>query len=434
MKRESFNLEYKEKVTKTFLKTVSAFANYNDGKIIFGIRDKDYKVTGVNNYKEELLKIENMINDTISPRPNFKLDVFKQDGKDIITLSVFNGLDAPYYYKDKAYKRTDTSTVEVDRDELRLLFTKGQILPFEDKLSKQSELSFDVLKKHLKKKTNLEVFNNDTLKTLNLLDGDNQYNNAAELISDNNNIMLSGVDMVEFGDSINTMLNRDRFVNMSILSQYYKAIEIFERNYVYEEIEGYHRVKKEVVPKEAFREALVNAIIHRDYSINSNIQISMYDDYLTITSPGALPEDVTEEEYLNSTLSKLRNPIIANIFFRLDLIETYGTGISRINSEYNNSLSKPKFTISKSYITIKLPITSVKHPELSEDEQLVFNAIKDNYELSRIEIEEATSFKKDKVLGLVNMLIEYNIVVKHGSGKNTVYKINSALIDREQKR
>src|SRR5574344_1474470 len=103
--KDSFNLEFKQESSKTFLKTVSAFANYNDGRIVFGI-DDDGNMTGMDNAKTESLKIENMINDSISPIPNVDIQVNKNGNKEIVILNVKKGKDTPYYYKGKAYRRS----------------------------------------------------------------------------------------------------------------------------------------------------------------------------------------------------------------------------------------------------------------------------------------------------------------------------------------
>ena len=126
--------------------------------------------------------------------------------------------------------------------------------------------------------------------------------------------------------------------------------------YQHEEIEEYNRLKKELIPKEAFREALANAIVHRVWDVNSYIQISMHDNRIEINSPGGLPEGLSKEEYLCGGIFVLRNPIIASVFYRLDLIEKFGTGIMRINNEYVDGIVEPGFEISTNYIKIILPV------------------------------------------------------------------------------
>ena len=106
--RETRILEFKETVTNTFLKTVSAFSNYDGGEILFGV-DDDGNIKGLSNAKQACLDIENKINDSISPQPNYTLEI--QNNEQTIKLSVKSGLQKPYLYKSKAYKRNDTSTI-----------------------------------------------------------------------------------------------------------------------------------------------------------------------------------------------------------------------------------------------------------------------------------------------------------------------------------
>lgn len=131
MRNENRYVEFKESTkSKTYLKTVSAFANYDGGKIYFGIRD-DGSVCGVENIIKERLNIENQINDNIKPRPNYHIEV---DDQNILVLEVICGEDKPYYYNNKAYKRNDTSTIEIERLELQRLILEGQNLNFEKSL------------------------------------------------------------------------------------------------------------------------------------------------------------------------------------------------------------------------------------------------------------------------------------------------------------
>ncbi|MGB4439240.1 MAG: RNA-binding domain-containing protein [Sedimentibacter sp.] len=420
--KEKFNLELKEEITKGFLKTVSAFSNYNNGQIIFGI-DNNGDLVGIKNVEDECLRIENMINDSIDPVPSFKMEVEKIDDKVIIKLNVIKGKDTPYYYKGKAYKRSDTSTVEIDRFELRRLAIEGINMDYEERRASPQSFNFNKLESKFIEKAGIKNINLDILKTLNLYNKDGYYNIAAELLADDNNMEFSGLDIVRFGKDINQILYRETICKRSLLSQYDRAIEIFEQYYQYEEIEGYLRVKKELIPKEAFRESLANAIVHRVWDVNSYIQISMYEDRVEINSPGGLPQGISKDEYLNGNISILRNPIIAGVFYRLDIIEKFGTGIARINKEYENSISKPSFDISGNNICIRLPIIDVNRLGLSEEEVFVLNILKDEMELSRGELDKKSGFNKSKTIRLINSLVEKNLIQKFGNGPGTTYRL-----------
>jgi ATP-dependent DNA helicase RecG len=421
--RERYNLEFKEEITTKFLKTVSAFANYNDGEIIFGIENKG-KVLGMNGDLEKvILKIEHMINDSIKPVPYFEINLKEIDNKKIIIVEVKKGKDTPYYCKGKAYKRSDTSTVEVDRFELRRLAMEGTNMHYEDRKSSSKELNFNILEAKLKKEAGIEKINLDILKTLNLYNKDGYYNIAGELLADQNDIAFSGIDIVKFGKDINKILYRKTISNVSLLTQFDSAIDIFEQYYVFEEIDDYNRIKKELIPKEAFREALANAIVHRVWDTNSYIQIAMSEDKIEINSPGGLPEGISEDEYLYGNISVLRNPIIAGVFNRLNIIEKFGTGIARINKEYIHSISKPNFEVSENRIKIILPNTEIDQLDLSKDESRIYELLKTKGELSRKDIDLKTGYDKSKSLRILNTLVEKNIIIKLGSGRAITYRL-----------
>ena len=413
--KESRELELKSTITNTFLKTVSAFSNYNTGKIIFGVDDTG-QIIGLENIEELCLDLENKINDNISPKPDFRF--IKDNKKNIITLIVEEGFNKPYLYKGKAYKRNDTSTVEVDRIEFNRLTLLGLNQYYEELKARKQDLEFKVLKKELEEKLSLKDFSKDILKTLNLYDDKNGYNNAAELFADKNN--FAGVDIAKFGKNIDEILDRNLFINMSIISQFQKTLEVFNRYYKYEQILGSERIEKELIPEKAFRETIANALIHRTWDVNSNIRISMYEDKIEISSPGGLPSGISEKEYLNGQISQLRNPILANIFFRLKYIEMFGTGIRRINESYKDYSVKPAFEIFENSIKITLPIITTRL-FLTTDEKIVMDILEKGAILSSSEILKMTELKKDKLNRLLKKLIQKNYIDVIGNGRGTKY-------------
>ena len=140
--RETRTIEFKETITNTFLKTVSAFSNYDGGTIFFGI-DDDGNVKGLPDVKQSCLDIENKINDSISPQPNYTLET--QNNDQTIKLTVKSGVQKPYLYKSKAYKRNDTATIEVDTLEFSRLILEVKNIRFEELPCKEQKLSFEVL-------------------------------------------------------------------------------------------------------------------------------------------------------------------------------------------------------------------------------------------------------------------------------------------------
>lgn len=414
--KESKTLEFKETVTKTFLKTVSAFSNYGGGKIIFGIDDNG-NVKGIEKSEDVCIDIENSINDNISPQP--KYNILVNDDR-TITLTVFEGDNKPYFYKSKVYKRNDTATIEVDTFELTRLILESKKINFEELPSEKKDLKFIYLEEKLKEYIKIESFNTDTLKTLNLYNEKSGYNNAANILSDNST--FPGVDVAMFGDTINIIKKRTTLENMSILQMYDKAVEVYDDYYKYEEIEGSYRKKIELIPEEAFREALANALIHRSWDINARIRVAMFNDRIEISSPGGLPNGMTLDEYLHGMISLRRNPIIRNVFYRLGIVEIFGTGILRINHAYENSIRKPIYNVSANSIQIILPLYDANFT--IEDNQSVIYKVLSKYEnMSISDILPHVPFGRSKTKELLKKMESEGIVKVVGKGKATKYHI-----------
>lgn len=415
--RETRILEFKETITNTFLKTVSAFSNYDGGEILFGV-DDDGNIKGLSDVKQACLDIENKINDSISPQPNYTLEI--QNNDQTIKLSVKSGLQKPYLYKSKAYKRNDTSTIEVDTLEFSRLVLEGKNIRFEELPCKDQELSFEILQSNLKEKIQIETFNKDTLKTLNLYDDVNGFNNAAGLLADKNH--FPGIDIVKFGENISIIQKRITFENTSVLDIYEKALSVFRDYYQYEVIQGADRKMAEKIPEAAFREAIANALIHRVWDVDLQIRVSMFDDRIEVVSPGGLPSGITEDEYLSGKLSVLRNRNLANVFYRLGFVEIFGTGITRIKQVYSEASVKPSFEVSENAIQIVLPVYE-ESTNLTEDEKVVYKLLSRNMLKSMSEIAPYISFGKSKTTKLLKDMEQKGVIAIEGKGKGTKYRI-----------
>lgn len=414
MQRETRDLEFKEFVSNTFLKTVSAFANYGDGRILFGVND-DGEAVGLSNLPQTCLDIENRINDSISPLPEYRLEINKDA---TITLWVYKGPNTPYLYKNKAYRRSDSASIEVDRLELNRLILTGMNQDFEDLPAHSQQLTFHVLEKNMEKQIGICKLNQDILKTLGFFNAQGQYNYAAELLADKNS--FSGVDIIRFGGSIDEIRERKKIEQVSILTQYHEALHSFRMQYQYEKIVGAERQLVEAVPEKAMREALANSLVHRVWDVRTPIHIGFFPDYIEITSPGGLPEGLSIDEYLYHRISILRNPKIANIFYRLGYIESFGTGVQRIIDAYAGSQVKPDFFITENAVRITLPVLQAI-PKLKPDETVIFQILLQNRLMSRKEIEAQTAFTKTKVIRLLNDLVRKKIIQKTGTGRSTKY-------------
>ena len=415
--RETATLEFKQQLSKSYLKTVSAYANYGTGKIIFGIAD-DGTPVGLADPQDTCLRIEHAINDSIDPVPRFELAI--EGDTRTVTLTVHEGPDKPYLSSGRAYRRTDTSTVEVSRLEYGRLVLTGEHVSFDALVAKEQDLAFGHLEKERASKLGLKPLDQNSLISLELMTPSGEYCNAAALLADSNH--FPGIDIARFGESINIINARHTFEHMSVLEQMQRTLEVFDTYYAYEEIVGFERIAKTLVPREAFREAIANALVHRCWDVRANIKVGMFADRIEITSPGGLPAGITEELYLAGGPSVARNPILANVFFRLGHIERFGTGIPRILDEYAHETVSPSFALRDSSITVMLPVTVLENVTL--DEEAILAVLAKGSALTRSQISEKTQLSKSKAIRTLNALVEKGLVTKVGEGRSVRYERN----------
>lgn len=295
---------------------------------------------------------------------------------------------------------------------------EGRNSSYEELSADNQNLTFKVLEKRLMDITGIDACDKNVLKTLNLYSEKEGYNIAAEILADDNS--YPGIDIGKFGESISIIQKRKTFEHISILTVYDKAYEMYKDYYQYEVIEGAVRKKVERIPAEAFREAIANALIHRVWDIKEQIRVFMFDDRIEVFSPGGLPFELSKEEYLAGNYSKLRNPIISNVFYRLKLVEIFGTGIRRIKECYEDSVSKPIFEIYENSIKVVLPVVKSKK-SMKAEEVIVYDILSKTEGKSMSEIVRLSRFGKSKIHTILNALISQEFVYITGNGRGTKY-------------
>jgi ATP-dependent DNA helicase RecG len=271
------------------------------------------------------------------------------------------------------------------------------------------------------------------MKSLELL-RNNQYNYAAAILADRNTLRNQGLDLICYRDnSMLVMKDQMRLSQISVLEQYEKAMLFYQKHINQgERIEGAYRKSVEEVPEVAYREAVANAMVHRNYSRQGNNRIEFFEDRIEIVSIGGLPVGISKEEFAGGNFSHVRNRVLANIFLRCGIMEKMGTGIRRIKMAYRESVRKPEFNALENSIQIILPRLSYEETNLgvledrdalSVDEETALNYIRSVKGVQRSDIEGLLGIKKTKATELLNRLIEKNVVKKTGSGKGTRYYV-----------
>jgi ATP-dependent DNA helicase RecG len=432
---ENKYIEFKSLYTKSLLKTVSAYANYHDGIILVGINDQK-EIVGIENLDDTRLQIENAINDVIDPRPYYEIEVKQYEQKNVLLIQIFKGDNTPYLYEKKAYKRLDTASVPVDRRALEELILYGKNMTYEMIKAPVQELTFSVLKSKLKERLSLENLSDDLLITLELK-SKKEYNLAAALLSDHNPIKNANLQLIAYeGSSVSNIKDRQPLLNVSLLKQFDLGIDFFKKHINQSEIirDAYRELVAEV-PLVAYREALANLIVHRDYSRAVDARVEIFNDRIEIMSPGGLPIGISESEYLSGRISVLRNRIVGDIFYRLQIVEKLATGIRRIKEYYQPYPEEPEFYIEENSITVVLPkinqnkerVASDKNnlpAELSENEIRILSLLAENESMTRQQIEEALNLKKTQTNELIKGLKRSRKLIQVGSGRSTAYKLN----------
>lgn len=463
-KVESSNIDFKEKVElfkpKSWLKSVSAFANTNGGILLFGVRDIDKEAVGLENAISDSEKISKLINDRITPLPRYELNPFIEDDKNFIEVKVGDGPRTPYYYdsdgRKEAFIRAGNESIPAPKHILEGLILKGQNTTFDELPSKYTinDVSFTLLNATLKRETLKELDKDKDLISLELITSDEKVTNAGLLLSDQGLLSQSRIFCTRWKGIVKGSIDGDAIDDKEYVGSIISLLEntetfIKNNSRISWEIKGMKRIEKEDYPARAIREAIVNAIIHRDYQIiGSEIHVDMFDNRLEITSPGGMIDgSFVQDLDLTKVSSMRRNRIISDIFNRLHFMERRASGLIRILESYNDCSVKPRFTSdvssfkvvfpNKSYIE-KSPVFIEKSPVTSgnfvndndyfmlrmykllpnnvrkntyEQVNKIFDKFTYQYDFKREDIEGVLKVKKSRASEIISMLLESDLIM-----------------------
>lgn len=443
---------------KSWLKTVSAFANGIGGALIFGISDKE-EIIGLDNYKKDSENISEIIKTKIEPLPKVTLKHYLIEDKNIIILFVHSGKETPYYFTEgghqTAYIRLGNESIPAKNSDLINLILKGKNRSY-DSLGtdiKKDNVSFTKLKSLYYLKTGNEFTDSD-LESFGLVNKDNFLTNAGALLADepiikhsrifctrwNGLDMTSGIEEAlndnEFEGSILLLLqNAENFIKVNTKKKWKKGNE--------------SRIEMPDYPERAIQEVLVNAIIHRDYAvIGSEIHIDIYDDRIEIYSPGGMFDgSFIQEQNIMEISSLRRNPIIADLFNRIHLMERRGSGLKKIISSYQNAINytqekkvefkstQKDFKVILKNLNYKVAIkngdkVAIKSDDKVaikiQDEQLkkILEYIKKYNNCKTSDIENLLSVKSSRARKLLSILVSEKKIQALGQNKNRYYVLS----------
>lgn len=432
MNLEDQTTEYKREYTDEIKKTVIAFANTRGGKIYIGVND-DLSVEGINLVDEVLLQSSNMIRDSIKPDItmfiDYKVEVLEE--KEVVVIEVQKGTSVPYYLASKGIRsegvfvRQGASSVPATETAILNMIKETSGDNYEAIRSLNQSLTFESCENEFAV-ANVK-FEIEQMKTLHFIGSDGLYSNLALLLSE----QCTHTIKIAVFEGINKTVFKDRCeFTGSLFKQLRDCFDFLNRyNRVRAEIEGLTRIDKRDYPAIAIREALLNAVVHRDYSFSSSTLISVFDNRIEMVTVGGLLRGITMEDMMLG-VSILRNKNLANVFYRLHLIEAYGTGVIKMVESYLDYPEvKPliettdnafRITLYNTNEMVELP-SKVEEVELNKSEEKIIELLKVNSSIVRKDVEELLSISQTMATLHIKSLMVKEKICKKGQGKNTVY-------------
>lgn len=436
MLTESKTVELKREYVDDIKKTVTAFANTDGGQIFIGVED-DGTVFGISNPDNIVQQVSNSIRDSIRPDITLFTECFAEvlEEKNIVAVNVQRGTSRPYYIAGKGIRpegvfvRQGSSTVPATETAILNMIKETSGDCYEDARSLKQHLTFEKAAAYFAKKD--IPFETAQMKTLNLIGADNMYTNLALLLSDQ---CAHTIKLAIFEGSRKTLFKERREFSGSLLQQLedaYQFIDLFNKTRA--EFKGLDRIDMRDYPPEAIREALLNAVVHREYSYSGSTLISIFDDRIEFVTIGGLVKGISFNDIILG-VSVLRNQHLANVFYRLKLIEAYGTGVPKIMESYDNETVKPQVEVSDNAFKITLPNTNYAHEVPAPKKEIVSKEKKEQvlqlFEKKeffvRRDVETALGISQATAIVLLREMLDEGLVEKSALGGNkTRYMIRA---------
>jgi len=437
--QESQNIEWKEIWKDEYLKWICGFANANGGRIFIGKNDKG-EIVGLKNSNKLLEDIPNKIQNHLGIICDVLLH--KENGMQYIEI-VVKSHEVPISYKGKYHYRSGSTKQELKGASLNEFLLKKVGKTWEEALELQA--TFDNILDEAVKEFQYEAHQSQRYP---MIKGETDYkkifsnlrlykNNALKRSAlvlfgkDPRNYMINAfVKIGKFGNSESELLFQE-VVEANAFQLADKTIEILDKKYFKKTIsyQGLNRIEISEYPYKAVRECLLNAIIHRNY-FGPPIQISIYEDKFMVWNPGDLPEELTLDDLKVKHASYPHNPIIADVFFKAGLIETWGRGTIKIIEECKNAgLPEPKFEVLNGGIAVtffKNILSKEKLIEkgLNKRQLIAVEYLKNNDFLTNSIYQDICKTSERTASRDLEQLTNKKILLKIGEKKGTKYKLN----------
>lgn len=450
-----FKVSLEKAKPKSWLKTVVAFANGIGGSVLFGI-DDDRSIVGLEDIQGDAERISNQIKTKIDPLIMFELKPMTIDQKRVLVLNIPPGKMTPYYYVNEgtrtAFVRIGNESVTAPSYIIHELTLKGQRLSF-DALStdeKFNDASFTLFKSIFFKVTGIRIEGRKDYLSFGMIDKENHLTYAGLLLSDECNLLQSRIFCTRWAGTSKGKRSvdaiDDKEYSGNIITLLKEAASFIKNNSKKAwKIEGLNRIEFIDYPEDAVREAIVNALVHRDYNIiGSEVHIDMYDDRLEIISPGGMYDGKNIQEVdIDKVASIRRNPIVADIFSRLDYMERRGSGLKRIKEAFRDEKLVEFYSNQSSFYVVMRRQTDDKILEIEDErlnerikseyeritsglnsnEKLIVDFLMKNQEIANKQAIKITGLSPAQIRRIFVSLQNKGIIEAHGDGRGRYYTL-----------
>ncbi len=420
MNNENERVEYKREFIDDIAKEVIAFANTNGGEIYVGVND-DGTPAPLENTDDTYTRITNSVRDSVAPDVTMFTKYSLNNG--VIKVNVSEGSSKPYYLKSKGLKpsgvyiRQGASSVQASPEQIRRMIKLSDRDSYEEMRSLEQELTFNTAAETFEKHN--IPFSEDKYKALGIVSiSDSLFTNLGLIISDQ---CRHTIKAAVFADEENISFIDHREFGGSVFSQIENAFEYIMLNNKNRSVFlGIDRIDISDYPEAAIREALLNAVVHRDYGFSGSIIVNINNKCIDIISIGGLVPGLSEEDIMNG-ISQPRNRNLAEMFHRLNYIESYGTGIRKIISLYSDQTVKPEISITPNSFRISLPNRNNGNPvtaNVPSQYQTVIDYLKGHGSMTEEELQELLGIKRTRAYTLYKAMEKEGFITVLGKGSD----------------
>ena len=445
-----FKLMLEEKKPKSWLKSVSAFANGLGGSLFFGI-DNDGIVKGLDDVQYVCESISCKIRDYMDPLPDVEMIPQEIDGNEILQLKVSAGSYTPYYYvgdgQRVAFIRIGDESLPATAEQMVRLVLKGSNKTYDSLHTdyKAEDYAFTILANTFKTRTSQE-WNKKYLLSFGLVTNSGNLTNAGALFADDCPMWQSRLYCTRWdGKSKADAINDAEFTG-NVLMLLREAMNFVKSNTKkgWEKLPNGRKNKPEYAER-AVLEAMVNHFIHRDYTVmGGEVHLDIYDDRLTVTSPGGMYNGMLIQDLdIADVSSERRNPILANVMAQLDYMEKRGSGLTRICNEtqaldgYKDEL-KPIFKSTPTQFQTIIFASSdnqnvgdfvgdMSETKLTERQQKILNLIKESPTISAKQMSETLSVTTRTIERDLSLMKKAGVLTRDGKDNNGMWHVIESL-------